>query len=49
MAKTEHSPRFETVRKWYQDKKLWTASMVESAVGKWITEAEKAEILKEEK
>lgn len=49
MAKEKHSPRFETVRRWYQDKKLWTAQMVENAVGHWITEAEKAEILKEEK
>lgn len=47
MAKKKHSPRFETVKGWYQ-KGLWTVPMVENAVGKWITEAEKAEILEEE-
>lgn len=47
MAKPKRSPRFETVSRWYE-KGLWTVPMVENAVGKWITEAEKAEILKEE-
>lgn len=45
--KKQHSPRFETVKNWYQ-KGLWSQSMVENAVGKWITEAELAEILEEE-
>lgn len=48
MAKKKHSPRFDTVKTWYE-KGIWTSSMVENAVGKWITEAEMAEILKEEK
>lgn len=47
MAKAKHSARFETVRNWFK-KGLWTTSMVEAAVGKWITEAEKTEILKGE-
>lgn len=45
--KKKHSPRFETVKHWYQ-RGLWTTQMVESAIGKWITEAEASEILEEE-
>lgn len=48
MAKKKHSPRYETVLNWYL-KGLWTEVMVENAVGKWITEAEKAEIIEEGK
>lgn len=48
MAKKKYSPRFETVKIWYL-KGLWSEEMVENAVGKWITESEKKEILKEEK
>lgn len=48
MAKKKHSARYETVERYYK-KGLWTESMVRNAVGKWITEAEMAEILKEEK
>lgn len=42
----EHSPKFETVKVYY-DSRRWSRQMVLNAVGKWITEAEAAEILGE--
>lgn len=44
----KHSARFETVLYWFR-KKYWSAARVVTAVGKWITEEEKNEILEEEK
>ena len=43
----EHSPKFNTVKAYY-DAKRWTRDMVLNAVGKWITEAEAEEILNAE-
>lgn len=40
----EHSPKFERVKSYYDDG-LWNRKMVENAVGRWITEDEKDEIL----
>lgn len=40
----EHSEKFETVKSYY-DRGLWNATMVENAVGRWITEEEAQEIL----
>lgn len=40
----EHSKKFEKVKGYFKSG-LWTADMVQNAVGKWITEAEAAEIL----
>lgn len=40
----EHSPKFEIVKSYY-DRGLWSAQMVENAVGRWITEEEAREIL----
>lgn len=42
----EHSPKFNTVKAYY-DSRRWSRQMVTNAVGKWITEAEAAEILGE--
>lgn len=42
----EHSEKFELVKSYY-DRRLWSASRVRKAVGKWITAAECAEILGE--
>lgn len=42
----EHSPKFNTVKDYY-DHRRWSRAMVLNAVGKWITEAEAAEILGE--
>lgn len=45
--KTEHSPKFEMVKDYY-DRGLWSAARVRRAVVcKYITEAECAEILGE--
>lgn len=45
MAKTEHSPNFEKVRRYYE-RGLWGAARVEAAVKcGWITPAEMTEIL----
>lgn len=41
------SPKFERVRNYYR-KGLWTADMVRSAVGRWITADEAEEILSKE-
>lgn len=47
MAKTNHSARFATVRRYYE-KGMWSASRVEKAVEcGWITEAEYVEIVGE--
>lgn len=43
----EHSPKFNTVKAYY-DAKRWTRAMMLNAVGKWITEAEAEEILNAE-
>lgn len=42
----EHSEKFELVKRYYE-RGMWTDVRVRSAVGKWITEAEAAEILHE--
>lgn len=42
----KHSPKFNTVKAYYNARR-WTPAMVMNAVGKWITEAEAEEILKE--
>lgn len=42
---SEHSAKFELVKKYY-DNGLWNEQMVKNAVGRWITEEEKNEILK---
>lgn len=42
----EHSPKFETVKSYY-DNGLWNKTMVQNAVGRWITEEEAREILSE--
>lgn len=48
MAKTEHSAKFEKVKKYYDDGK-WSLNMVRNAVVKgWITEAEYKEITGED-
>lgn len=47
MLEKKRSPRFETVRSWYE-KGLWTAQMVGNAIGKWITEEESKEIIEED-
>lgn len=39
-----HSTNFEKVKTYY-DRGMWSAARVQAAVGKWITEAEAAEIL----
>ena len=40
----EHSPKFDAVKRYY-DEKLWTKKMVKNAVKKgWITPAEYQEI-----
>lgn len=39
-----NSPKFNTVKSYY-DRGLWTAQMVENAVGRWITREEATEIL----
>lgn len=44
----EHSQKFELVKGYYE-RGMWIAERVRAAVGKWITEAECAEILHEEK
>lgn len=46
MAKTStHSPRFETVKRYY-DRALWNVTRLEAAVRcGWITEAEREEII----
>ena len=40
----EHSPKFERVKTYY-DEKLWNETMVRNAIGKWITTEEAEEIL----
>lgn len=40
----EHSPRYKTVSDYYKNG-LWNATMVQNAVGRWITEAEAEKIL----
>lgn len=43
----EHSPKFDTVKQYY-DRKLWNKAMVKNAVIKrWITAAEYQEIVGE--
>lgn len=42
----EHSAKFELVKSYYE-RGMWSESRVRNAVGKWITAAEKAEILRE--
>lgn len=45
MAKNTHSPRFETVKRYYE-RGTWNAARVESAVKcGWITEQERDEII----
>lgn len=44
----EHSQKFERVKAYF-DKRLWTAQMVQNAVGRWITQEEADEILGKEK
>ncbi len=48
MATTEHSPKFELVKYYYDTiidgQRLWSIDRVWNAVGKWITEAEYFEI-----
>lgn len=39
----EHSKNFEKVKAYY-DRKMWSIERVHSAVGKWITKEEYAEI-----
>lgn len=39
-----HSKNFEKVKAYFNNK-LWSAEMVQNAVGKWLTEEEAAEIL----
>ena len=41
------SARYNKVKHYY-DAGFWTEAMVRNAVGRWITEAEAAEILKAE-
>ena len=40
----EHSAKYETVKRYY-DNGLWNTTMVQNAVGRWITEEESREIL----
>ncbi len=40
----EHSAKFEKVKDYF-DRDLWTAEMVQNAVGRWITQEEADEIL----
>ena len=40
----EHSVNFDKVKTYYK-RGMWSAERVKAAVGKWITEAECAEIL----
>lgn len=40
----EHSVKYEKVKNYY-DRGLWTAEMVQNAVGRWITKEEADEIL----
>lgn len=40
------SPKYEVVKGYY-DRGLWTVQMVRNAVGRWITQQECNEILKE--
>lgn len=42
----EHSKNYEKVKGYY-DRGMWSAARVKAAVGKWITDAECAEILGE--
>lgn len=39
----EHSAKYETVKRYY-DNGLWNTTMVQNAVGRWITEEEAEEI-----
>ena len=45
---TEHSPKYETVKKYYEDYletgRGWDKNRVHAAVGKWITAEEYEEI-----
>ena len=41
-----HSPKYELVKSYY-DRGLWNEARVRTAVGKWITAEEAAEILGE--
>lgn len=41
---TERSEKFDKVKNYYTSG-LWSAEMVQNAIGRWITEAEAAEIL----
>lgn len=41
-----HSEKFELVKSYY-DRGMWAKERVRNAVGKWITEEEAAEILRE--
>ena len=41
------SAKYELVKSYY-DRGLWSDDRVRAAVGKWITEGEAAEILKED-
>lgn len=43
----EYSPKFKLVSDYYQDG-LWNEIMVNNAVGRWITEEEKKEILEKD-
>ena len=43
----EHSPKFQTVSDYYKNG-LWNATMVQNAIGKWITEEEYKEIIGED-
>lgn len=40
------SQRFEIVKKWYEEGR-WTKEMVKNAVGRWITQKEYEDIVKE--
>lgn len=44
----EHSKNYEKVKSYY-DRGMWSEERVRSAVGKWITEEEYAEIVQEVK
>lgn len=41
---TEHSTKFELVKKYY-DEGLWNEQMVKNAINRWITEEEYNEIV----
>lgn len=43
----KHSANFEKVKTYY-DRGMWPSKRVLTAIGKWITEAEAKEILREE-